>query len=242
MKRFCALALAILLIAAMTACGSRQSEENTSAQEGSGDITEGWELPAEAREAILPEEARNAFEKAFDGFTGSDVVPVAYLGQQVVAGTNYMILCRFTTVTQEPVSSYQIVVIYADLEGNAEILNMSDFEIASFTDGEGAGGQEMLSGGWYVPEDYTTAGLPDEVQSAYDAAMETFTGTVLLTPAAYLGSQLVSGMNYAILCECELGVPDAAKSFAVLTVYQDLEGNAQVTNMYTLDLGALIQE
>ena len=63
--------------------------------------------------------------------------------------------------------------------------------------------------------------------------MEGFTG-VGYVPVALLSTQLVAGMNYRYLCEATTVVPDAETSYAIVTVYQDLEGNAEVTEIVRL--------
>ena len=82
--------------------------------------------------AEIPEDAQNAFNKAVEGFTGNDLTPMALLGTQVVAGTNYAFLCHSTLVTAEPVESIQVVIVYEDLEGNAEITGISNVDVSRY--------------------------------------------------------------------------------------------------------------
>ena len=85
----------------------------------------GWEtVPAEA--GTLPEEAKTALEKAVSVLDGAEYTPVALLGTQLVAGTNYCILCQITPVVPDPVPTWALVYVYADLEGNASIMNIYD--------------------------------------------------------------------------------------------------------------------
>ena len=88
----------------------------------------GWEISA-AEAGALPDDARAAFDKAMETLVGADYTPVALLGTQVVAGTNYCILCQVTPVVLNPVPAWALVYIYADLEGNAEILNVYELYI-----------------------------------------------------------------------------------------------------------------
>ena len=57
----------------------------------------GEEYFTQEAKAALPNDVAKAFSKAVEGFTGSTLEPVAYLGSQVVAGMNYMILCLLIT-------------------------------------------------------------------------------------------------------------------------------------------------
>lgn len=72
------------------------------------------------------EEGFAAINAAFDSLVGIDVKEYYILGQQVVAGTNYAVLCRKTTVTAEPVEGWAMATVYVDLEGNASVTDIQD--------------------------------------------------------------------------------------------------------------------
>ena len=107
LKKLSLFLIALIMIFAFTACGSEGQTENS---ETAADVesTEaqggGWEIP-DNEAAALPEEVRTAFEKSLEQFTGGELKPVAYIADQIVAGTNYMILCEAETATAEPVRS-----------------------------------------------------------------------------------------------------------------------------------------
>jgi len=91
-------------------------------------MTGGWEnVPHETAE--LPADAQAAFDKAVDSLVGAEYVPVALLSTQVVAGTNYCILCQITPVAPNATPTWALVYIYADLDGNAEITNVYELYI-----------------------------------------------------------------------------------------------------------------
>ena len=73
----------------------------------------------------IPEEAMAAFDKAMEEFVGVGYKPVALLGTQLVAGTNYYFLCMATPVVPDPVPHWATVTVYADLDGNAEIISIT---------------------------------------------------------------------------------------------------------------------
>lgn len=91
----------------------------------SGDmpLVGGWQ---EADSPALTDDAAAAFRKATDGLVGVDYLPVALLSTQVVAGTNYRILCEATTVYPCAEMHYVVMTIYESLDGNASILSVSD--------------------------------------------------------------------------------------------------------------------
>ena len=88
----------------------------------------GWEnVPCEAAE--LPEDAQAALDKALDGLVGAKYTPVALLSTQIVAGTNYCILCQITPVVPDATPTWALVYVHADLQGNAEITNVYELYI-----------------------------------------------------------------------------------------------------------------
>ena len=75
-------------------------------------------------------EAKAAFDKATECLAGAIYEPIAYLGKQIVAGTNYSFLCRMTPSYPGFEGHFVIVVVYQNLEGNAEITNVKDIDIS----------------------------------------------------------------------------------------------------------------
>ena len=233
LRKITALLLALIMVTMVTACGSssKSDEKDESAKPDSSEaVSGGWEL-IDNKANALPDDVQKAFDKAAETFTGSELKPVVYVASQVVAGTNYMILCT----TEDPDVSYQMVVIYADLEGNAEITQVKDFDLTEYTDGDGAEiSAEKLSGGWEPAEDGSPAEIPEKAKGAFDKAVEELDGNEL-EPMALLGTQLVAGTNYAFFCFSTLQTAEPVKGMQVVTVYEDLEGNAEVTNICTVD-------
>ncbi|MBR5359793.1 MAG: hypothetical protein IK123_02785, partial [Lachnospiraceae bacterium] len=93
----------------------------------STDISEadgGW-FAAESPE--VPKDVRSALEKALGDMVGAKWEPIALLSSQVVAGMNDCILCEITPVVPNPESTYSLVYLYVDPEGNAEITETADF-------------------------------------------------------------------------------------------------------------------
>ena len=88
----------------------------------------GWS-PVIQEAGKLPEDAQAAFDKALEKSDGATYIPVALLSTQVVAGTNYCILCQITPAVPDSVPTWALVYIYADLQGNAEIMNVYELYI-----------------------------------------------------------------------------------------------------------------
>ena len=104
-----------------------KSEADATFEEG---MTGGFE-PGET--PVLTDEAKKALEKACEELMGAEYSPVALLSTQVVAGTNYLMLCEMTAVVPNTESEYVIVEVDSDLNGNAEINEIYEFEVEETT-------------------------------------------------------------------------------------------------------------
>ena len=235
LKKLSVVLLAFVLLFVMATCGSSdQTSENTSGTETSEPVAGGWEL-FDNKTNVLPEDVQASFDKASETFTGSELKPVAYVASQVVAGTNYMILCEAATTTEQPKTSYQMVIVYADLEGKAEITQMKEFDLTEYVEGDSTEiSAEKLAGGWEPAEDRSSVVIPQEAKDVFDKAAGNLDGNEL-EPMALLGTQVVAGTNYAFLCFSTLQTEETINGIQVVTVYEDLDGNAEITNICTVD-------
>ena len=187
-------------------------------------VTGAWEINQGATSMEENAEAKAALEKALEGLLGAGYEAVAVLGRQVVAGTNYCILCKVTPVVPDAVSEWALVYVYENLEGSAEITNVVSLLAAP---------EAGMTGAW-APNQGDEA-LEADAKAALDAALENMVGADYET-VAVLGSQVVAGMNYSLLCRVTPVTPDAVGSFAVVTVYRNLQGGAEITDVSDLDI------
>ncbi|MGN0655273.1 MAG: hypothetical protein ACI4KR_00630 [Ruminiclostridium sp.] len=141
-----------------------------------------------------------------------------------MAGTNYAILCKSATVYPGAQPEIKVMYIYEDLEGNAEITGFQTII------------GEMSDGGFSANTGKLTPSKNKTVYSAYKNAMKELDG-VSYTPVAYLGSQVVAGTNYLMLCRSKVVYPGASYEWSLVTVNKDLKGEASVLNIETLELG-----
>ena len=86
------------------------------------------------------DELLNIFNTAKEDY---DLEFIAPLGEQVVAGKNYMFLSLSNGI-------YEIVVIYQDLQGNSKVTNIKDFDYSKYINKNIEPDNNNLSGGWYV--------------------------------------------------------------------------------------------
>lgn len=89
-----------------------------------------------------------------------------------------------------------------------------------------------LDGGWRQREDMN---LSEEDTSIFDKAMEGFVG-VSYSPIAVLSTQAVAGTNYAYLCEATPVVQDPESYYAIVTIYEDLSGNTEISDIVELGM------
>ena len=88
-------------------------------------------------------------------------------------------------------------------------------------------------GGWTLTPG---AELSEEAQAAFGKAMDGLVG-VSYEPLALVGTQLVSGTNYCILCQAQVVVPNAVPYYALVYVYRDTQGKAEISRILPIDLG-----
>ena len=84
----------------------------------------GWEVAEDRSSVVIPQYAKDIFDKAAEKLVGNELEPMALLGTQIVAGTNYAFLCFSTLQTEETINGIQVVTVYADLKGNADVINI----------------------------------------------------------------------------------------------------------------------
>ena len=260
MKKIISVLLCGLVVCSLglAACGNKTPEPAPAPQGGSSDVPApqasssiepesdvptgpmpgGWTISDLANQT-LNEDEQEIFNKASEGYTGNNLTPIAVLATQVVAGTNLAYLCTGTIVVPDAQPEWDIVVVYHDLEDNAEITNVQTIDLTNIKTVDSAGDSNVV-GGWTVKE---PGGKPvmlpsEEAQTAFDKAAAAYTD-VDLKPIALLGTQVVAGMNYKVLCD---GVKDGQTNLYIVDIYQDLEGNAEVTDAQIFDLLAYVSK
>jgi len=195
--------LALVLLAALTACGQKKEEAKAG----------GWVM---TEDAVLTEEAQSAFDKAMEGLVGVNYTPLALLGTQLVSGTNYSFLCEAAVVYPDAQPYYAVVTVYEDLQGKAEAKNIVALDLGkieetgTIEDAQPQGGQ--LLGGWTIDRDSFLA-VPDGVM--------------------HLATQLVAGSNHIVLCRgwnlCFVAADAQGKTEIVKAVPLDIAALSQPT-------------
>lgn len=186
-------------------------------------VAGGW-TPAADYEVT---EARKAvFDKGM-AVISSIHAPLAYLGSQVVAGTNHCFLSKGS-------NWLELVYFYEDLQGNVQLMNTAHLPMVPQADGTVTVPETGLSGGWAYAED---PAFTDEDEAKLEAALQNQVGASYAI-VAYVGEQVVAGLNRCLLVQVTPVVPNARPHYALAYIYTDLQGNSSLTQVIDLDIGA----
>ena len=112
MKKLLCILMVCLL--ALTLCAPALAEE-------SEPLVGGW-TPTEGDPTQIPTE----------DLEGCTYTPVALLAAQVVAGTNYCLLCQTQIVTPDAPIGYALVYFYEALDGSAHLQKVQEIEFCAF--------------------------------------------------------------------------------------------------------------
>ena len=189
---------------------SAETVEPVSAVAEENCISSSWKR---ASDPALTEKVRKVFDKAFDSLAGVSYTPVALLASRTTGfGTQYRILCKATVVVPGAQEEYVVVTLQHSWLSKAEILDIGDPLCLTNLDYE---------------EGAESPAMTEEATAAFNKATEGFVG-VDYVPVALLSTQTVAGTNYRILCEATTVYPGAEMHYAVVNVYESLEGNANI--------------
>lgn len=234
MRRLFTVTLGMLCAASIMGCGAKanntESQATTVSQEStvtkeaeeinetneSAPITGGWGINNNF-DGTDNANAMSAFEKATEDLDGYRYDVVAVLGSQIVAGTNYLYLCRAEMVVPDAKPEYVILKVYEDLEGNAEI----------------TGNLRLLEGqeDWEYNDANPYMDENEEVKAAFDKALEGLTGAEY-KPIAYIGHK---DNSYAVLTKITIVSVEPMTSLSVVYITAT-ESGAMIDNIYDIDL------
>lgn len=120
-------------------------------------------------------------------------------------------------------ASYALVTLYEDLNGGAEITEIrnSDAQAPAVTD-------EPMDGAAAEPE---SPEVTEDAKEAVTKATGLLTGATY-EPVALLSTQVVNGTNYTMLCKITTVTAEPESHYAVVTVYANSDGTAEITETY----------
>lgn len=222
-KMILAAALITALVMSLFGCAKKEEE--------SAQVVGGWTIPDEGPSVELTDDEQAIFDAAAEA-AGGDLAYAGLLGTQVVAGINYAFLAKGA-------SGWTVLTAYHNFDGSTELLSAKEIDIANPAVVESSGADDAeIVGGWEIAASGKAAMLPEDAQAAFDTAMAD--SGVAAAPVALLGTQVVSGTNYLVLCT---GTPEGSDK-AVLylaKIYQDLDGNVELSELQVFDLTSYIE-
>ncbi len=148
-----------------------------------------WEVKVST--SGMPQKIAEAFGRLGD-LVGAEYQFVAYLGSQLVNGTNHAVLAEQTVITGKDVKNVALIILRETKEG----VTITNIERV-IESGDELGG---------IKVDVTTD-IPEEAQAAYDKTMEGHVG-VSIKPFAFLATQVTEGTEYTFAAEISKVVRD----------------------------------
>ena len=118
------------------------------------------------------------------------------------------------------------------IEYNQVVLTPMDFMCQIFQRFQSKRTQEIV-GGWAINQDSTLPKDNPEAMQVFKKATRDLEG-YRYQVVAVLGLQVVAGMNYSYLCTAKMSVPQAKTEYHIVTVYENLNGEASVTSAQNL--------
>ena len=162
----------------------------------------------------MPQKVATAVSALSEQLMGAEYTPIAYLGSQVVNGTNHAVLAEQLVVAGKDTKN--VVVLIFNEKG-------MDCTLVAIERVLESGGE---AGGIVVD---ATTDIPEEAQEAFDTVFEGFVGSKV-EPFAYLGSQVVKGVNYIFAAEVTPTVADPVTKVAIVIV-NSMTGEISFTDL-----------
>jgi len=162
----------------------------------------------------MPQKVASAFSELSEKLIGAEYKFIAYIGSQLVNGTNHAILAEQTILTGKDTKNI-VLMIFNEKDMGCTLANIERI----IEGGEAFGGTAI---------DVKTD-IPDEAKAALDAALTNFIGSNI-KPVALLSTQVTKGIDYIFAAEVTPVVPDPESKFALIKI------NAMTNSIQFVDL------
>ena len=152
----------------------------------------------------MPQKVATAFSALAEQLIGAEYEPIAYLGSQVVNGTNHAVLAKQILTTGRDTTNI-VVIVFNEKPGAMEDTLVSIDRVVE-------GGAPM--GGIHIDPQVE---IPEDAKVAWNEAFGAWVGTKL-EPIALLGTQVVKGTNFIFAATVTPVAPDAAAKASIVTI------------------------
>lgn len=106
------------------------ADVKTLEESADGPKTGAWAVPDPEDVVDLPKAAQDALDSASENYTGVDIMgPVALLGTQVVAGTNYKVLFVGKPVVPDAANVLYVATVYQDPSNKCELTDVAQVDL-----------------------------------------------------------------------------------------------------------------
>ena len=162
----------------------------------------GWEVKVSTN---FPQKVATGIAQFEEQIIGAEYEAIAYLGSQVVNGTNHAVLAEQTILSGRDTKNAVVMVFNEKLKSmDVSLVSINSVVIG----GHGPGAIEV---------DMSTE-IPVEAKAAFAKAMEGFVGSKV-EPFAYIGKQVTKGIDYILACEVTPVTQNPTKSISIVTVH-----------------------
>ena len=162
----------------------------------------------------MPQKVATAVSALSEQLIGAEYTPIAYLGAQVVNGTNHAVLAEQLVLTGKDTKNV-VVLIFNEKGMDCTLVGIERVLESG-----------MPEGGISVN---ATTDIPAEAMDAFNSVFAGFVGSKV-EPFAYLGSQVVKGINYIFAAEVTPVVENPEKKAAIVIV-NSLTGEISFTDL-----------
>lgn len=152
----------------------------------------------------MPQKVATAFSALAEQLIGAEYEPIAYLGSQVVNGTNHAVLAKQILTTGRDTTNV-VILIFNEKPNAMEATLVSIDRVVE--------GGAALGGIKINPQ----VEIPAEAKAAWEEAFGAWVGTKL-EPIALLGTQVVKGTNFIFAATVTPVAPEAAAKASIVTI------------------------
>ena len=159
-----------------------------------------WEVKVTVGE--LPEKVATAFAALSEQLIGCEYTPIAYLGSQVVNGTNHAVLAEQVVLSGRDTKNIVLVIF------NEKGMECTLVDIERVVEGgNGSGAVEVNP----------ITSIPEEARALFESSFAGFVGSNV-KPFALLATQVVKGINYMFAAEVTSVTATPETTVALVTV------------------------
>ena len=169
----------------------------------SGNVCGGWQLVGQPIGSGMPQKLATGWQVAMEGLVGAEYSPIFLVAQQLVNGINYLVIAEQTLITKDPVKHIVGIIINVPF-------NMT---------GEGSKIVRIITKD--EPE------VPEDILALFNSATSKLLGSEH-SPILFLGSQIVSGTIFYIVCESKTVRPGAAPVANLCKLWLKPDGTTEV--------------